>query len=187
MTHSIYRLDRSHLAAIHAHFDALGDDETRLRFGSFRDTLLRHAYVDSIPFERDSVFGVYANDLTLVGIAHLACLDGTSELGLSVLGAYQGRGIATALFNRAIVRARNLNIRKLTMHCLPHNSAMMHIAHTAGMKVVTADGGTNAYLELPPGNLFTFEQDATEQGLAAFDWVVKASLESQRQFMELIR
>ena len=181
MTIHVRHLQRRDADLLKRHFDALADDDVRLRFGHLIGTDARHAYVDGIAFERDAVFGVYADDLTLLGVAHLACTGGTAELGLSVLAAYRGHGIGSALFNRAAMRARNLQIRELSMNCLAQNDAILHIARKAGMKIVFAQGGADACLELPPGNPVTLGQDLAEQGIARFDWALKANADYIRR------
>ncbi len=176
MTNPVHRLDRSHLELVKRHFDELDDADVYLRFGILLNHDARHAYVDGIRFERDAVFGVYSDELTLLGVAHLACLDGAAELGISVLSPFRGHGIGTALFNRAAIRARNLNIVELFMHCLAQNAAILHIARKAGMRIVIEDSDADAYLELPPGNPLTFGQEMVEQQFAQFDWTLKANV-----------
>lgn len=187
MTVPVYALNATHIDQLKAHFDALSDSDAYLRFGNTLNADARHAYVDRINFERDSVFGAYADDLTLLGVAHLACLSGAAELGISVLPGFRSHGIGTALFNRAAMRARNLQIVELFMNCLAHNGAIMHIARKAGMRIMIDDDTADAYLELPPGNPLTIGQDMAEQGLARFDWVLKANLNYMRRLTDVIR
>lgn len=172
-----HSLNHSHVALLKRHFDELADDDVHLRFGSLLNHHARHAYVDSISFERDTVFGVYTDELTLLGVAHLACMDGAAELGISVLADYRGLGIGTALFNRAAMRARNLQIVELFMNCLAQNAAIMHIARKAGMRIVIERADADAYLELPPGNPLTIGQEMAEQQFARFDWALKANVD----------
>ena len=113
MTIPLHNLKEAHREMPKRHFDELAEADVVLRFGSNIQPEVRHAYVDGINFERDAVFGVYADDLSLPGAAHLACLDGAAELGLSVLESYRGHGIGTALVNRAAIRPRNLPIVEL--------------------------------------------------------------------------
>lgn len=181
MTIPVNRLDHSHLNLLKRHFDELADEDVRLRFGSTLNHDARHAYADGIRFERDSVFGVYTDDLTLLGVAHLACFNGAAELGISVLSQYRGNGIGTALFNRAAMRARNLQIVELFMNCLAQNGAIMHIARKAGMRIIIDHTGADAYLELPPGNPLTIGQELAEQQFAQFDWTLKANVDYLRR------
>jgi GNAT superfamily N-acetyltransferase len=176
MTIPIHSLNLSHLDLLKRHFDELADDDVQLRFGSLLNRDARHAYVDSIRFERDAVFGVYSDDLSLLGVAHLACMVGAAELGLSVLSPYRGNGIGTALFNRAAMRARNLQIVDLFMNCLAQNGAIMHLARKAGMRIIVDHSGADAYLELPPGNPLTLGQELAEQQFAQFDWTLKTNV-----------
>ena len=159
------------------------------RFGCVLATALspeaRCAYVDGISFERDALFGVYADDLTLLGVAHLACLEGAAELGISVPAPYQNHGIGTALFERATIHARNLQIAELFMNCLSHNAAMLSIARKAGMRIVIDNAGADAYLELPPGTPFTVGQEFAEQRVALLDWTFKSNVKSLRRLAQV--
>ena len=175
MTIPVHSLNHSHVALLKRHFEKLADDDVRLRFGNLLNHDARRAYVDNIRFERDAVFGVYSDDLSLLGVAHLACLDGAAELGISVLSPCRGHGIGTALFNRAAMRARNLQIVDLFMNCLAQNGAIMHLARKAGMRVVVEHADADAYLELPPGNPLTIGQEVAAQQFAQFDWTLKAN------------
>ena len=186
MTIPVYDLNVTHVHQLKRHFDALNDADAVLRFGNRPDREMRHAYVDGIDFTRDSVFGVYAGDLSLLGVAHLACRDGEGELGISVLPGHRFQGVGSALFDRAVTRARNRGIEELFMTCLAHNGAIMHIARKAGMKISIVQGGADAYLELPPGTALTLGDDLTEQGLASFDWALKANADYMRRLAAVI-
>ncbi len=181
MTAPVFELARHHIPLLKRHFDQLSAEDLRLRFGTPRHAEAVHAYVENIPFERDRLFGVFADDLGLAGVAHLACLDSAAELGLSVLPQERGRGIGTALFHRALTRARNLQLTELFMHCLTENGAMLHIVRKAGMALVLEQPEADAYLEVPPGNALTLGHELLEQQIALFDWALKAQVESWRR------
>lgn len=181
MTIPVHRLNPTHRDLVKRHFDELTDDDVRLRFGNLLNRNARHAYADHLCFERDAVFGVYTDELTLLGVAHLARLEGAAELGLSVLSGHRGDGIGTALFNRAAMHARNLRIVELFMHCLAQNHAIMHMARKAGMRIVIDHPGADAYLQLPPGNPLTVGQELAEQQFAQFDWSLKANVDYLRR------
>lgn len=187
MTIPAYRLTSAHLPLLKQHFDKLDDAAVHLRFGNGLSREARQTYVDQIPFERDTLFGVLADDLTLLGVAHLACLSGSAELGISVLTPYQNQGIGSALFKRAAMHARNLQIVELFMHCLTQNGAMMHIARKAGMHVVVENADADAYLELPPGTPFSVGQEFVEQEVARLDWTCKINVDYLRQTRKAAR
>ena len=170
----VHQLDRHHVPLLHRHFGDLGPGDMRLRFGTALPAEQIAAYVDGIPFDRDVVLGVYGDDFGLIGVAHLACRPDAAELGLSVLPHFRGAGIGTALFERAVMRARNLQIVELFMHCLAQNDAILHIARKAGMRVLFEQSEADAFLELSPGNAVTFSQEMVDRQLAFYDLAGKA-------------
>src|SRR5258706_15642276 len=86
----VRELSRLDCAALEKHFLALGVEDRRLRFGvPLSDTGVR-AYVARINFERDAAFGVFDDELQLVGAAHLARDPAHAELGVSVLPGRRG-------------------------------------------------------------------------------------------------
>lgn len=180
MTTPVCELTRDNIPLLKLHFSELPAEDLRLRFGVPSTAETVDAYVENIPFERDTVFGIYGDDLRLLGVAHLACMDRTAELGLSVLPQERGRGHGTALFNRALMHARNLQIVELFMHCLSENAAILHIARKAGMQIVLEQSEADAYLEVPPGNALSLGQEMMEQHVALLDWALKAHVEHIR-------
>lgn len=184
MSIHVHELNQLHVAHIKRHFNALGDEDLRLRFGGPVGMEQIDNYVNGIDFERDAVFGVYADDLTLIGVAHLPRSDDKAELGLSVLARFRTSGVGTALFQRAVVHARNEQVGQLFMHCLTQNDAIMHIARKQGMRVVHEHSEADAYLELPPGNPITLGEEMLDRNLALFDLSFKTCFAFPRQVLE---
>jgi len=159
--------------ALEGHFVALDASDRRLRFGApLGDEALR-AYVARIDFEHDAAFGVFDDDLQLLGAAHVARTDGHAELGVSVLAGHRGRGIGGALLARAHTRARNWGLKTLFMHCLTENAAMMHLARKQGMVIVTESGEADAWLKLPPADAASHFGEVFAQRVALFDYALK--------------
>jgi GNAT superfamily N-acetyltransferase len=171
---STRRLRTADRGALAAHLLALSNADRWLRFGGHLSDDIVRDYVARINLGRDAVFGFLADDLSLVGAAHIAVVDDLAELGLSVLSAYRRRGIGSALFQRASDFARNHSIRTLLSRCLPENAAMMHIARKSGMKIVTGRGATEAHLQLPPLDARTIAAEFLQESLALFDSNPKA-------------
>ncbi len=172
------RLDR---IALEKHFLALGAEDRRLRFGiPLSDTGVR-AYLSRIDFERDAAFGVFDDDLLLVGAAHLARDAGNAELGVSVLFSRRGRGVGGALLARAHTHARNWGLRTLFMHCLTENAAMMHLARKQGMDIVAESGEADARLRLPPADAWSYLGAVLDQRVALFDHALKTQLFNARR------
>ncbi len=169
----VRELTRLQYPALEPHFLALGAEDRRLRFGaSLNDEAVR-AYLERIDFERDAAFGVFNDELHLIGAAHLARSDGHAELGVSVLPGHRGRGIGAALLGRAHMRARNWGVRALFMHCLTENAAMMHLARKQGMEIVAESGEADAWLKLSPADASSHFGEVFAQRVALFDYALK--------------
>ena len=157
--------DRELLAA---HFIALGAEDRRLRFGSgISDDGLR-AYVARIDFERDGVFAVHDDaGERLLAVIHVASSPGSAELGLSVLPEQRGRGLGSALFERAVTHLRNRGTPEVFVHCLTENGAMMHLARKNGMRILPAGAETDARLALDPATPHTVYAEWLDEYKAA--------------------
>ena len=78
-------LTRPDRPALERHFLALEAEDRRLRFGAPLNDFAVRTYVVRIDFDADAAFGVFDDDLHLVGAAHLGRGRGHAELGVSVL------------------------------------------------------------------------------------------------------
>jgi len=164
-------LDRG---AYERHLLALESEDRRLRFGTPAADSVVRAYVAGIDFERDALFGVFADDLTLIAAAHVARSAEHAELGVSVLRGHRGRGYGSALLERAALRARNWRRPKLFMHCLKENATMMHLAKKQGMHVVADGCEADAWLRLPQPDAASYFGEVFAQRVALFDFALKA-------------
>jgi RimJ/RimL family protein N-acetyltransferase len=163
---------------LQTHFLALDEDDRLLRFGQIVPDHVIENYVRSIDFSRDTVFGVFDNQLQLIGVGHLAYLPAegdkrTAEFGVSVLESVRGQGIGSKLFERAAMRSRNTHVTMLYMHCLSRNTTMMHIAKKAGMKIEYAYGEADAYLTLAPADQSSIIAEMLQEQAAVFDYAIK--------------
>jgi RimJ/RimL family protein N-acetyltransferase len=170
--------------ALKAHFVALSPEDRRLRFGSALNDESIERYIDRIDFARDDVFAVVNDRLELVGVAHLAFSDDTAEFGVSVLSTHRGKGIGSALLARAHERARNRFVRKLFVHCLAENQAMLHLARKAQMEVVIEYGDADAVLELPRADTASLADELVHNQVALFDYALKAQLFTLQRIKE---
>lgn len=179
------------------HFLALDDAARTLRFGCTQSDELITRYVQKINFSRDALFGVYDDEMQLVGVAHLAFVPcgalgsvdqntakgRVAEFGVSVLKQARGRGIGSRLFERAAVHCRNEDVDTLYVHCLTANSIMMHIATKAGMQVHRDHGEADAYLKLPPADPASVLREAVEEQVASLDYAVKSGTHAVGQWL----
>jgi GNAT superfamily N-acetyltransferase len=144
------RLDDADRQGLEAHFLALGDDDRRLRFGvPVNDEHIRR-YVQGVDFERDVVFGVCSGAGQWLGVGHLVLQGKTAELGLSVLPDARGRGLGAAIFRFAVAHAARAGVKKLYMHFLTANQAIVAIARGARMAIESEAGEADAHLVVPP-------------------------------------
>lgn len=171
------------------HFLALDDSDRLLRFGMVLPDDLITRYVQTLDFSRDTVFGVYDDNLALAGVGHLAFApreanpvlsDATlkaqiAEFGVSVSATARGKGIGSKLFERAAIHCRNEDVDTLYMHCLSSNQTMIHIAKKAGMEICRDYGEADAYLKLTPANPGSMLAEAVEEQFASLDYTFKAN------------
>ena len=183
----VRELHAGHRDEILGHLLQLDDEDRRLRFGTQTpDEVIKH-YVEHLDFNKDTVFGVFDDDLKLVGMAHLAYLPESkgqtraAEFGVSVLPAGRAQGLGTALLQRSAVHARNTRIETLYVHCLASNKAMMHLAQKAGMRVEYAYGDADAYLKLSPASPATIVEEAANEQWADLDYAMKSNLKQSNQ------
>lgn len=114
-----------------AHLVRLDPETRRLRFGrGVNDDFLEN-YCDTVYGLNSVVYGCFV-DGTLRGVAELRLLADTwpfeAELAFSIESPWQDSGIGTELMGRALRAARNRNIGRLFMICLPENSRMRKVA-----------------------------------------------------------
>jgi RimJ/RimL family protein N-acetyltransferase len=183
----VRELHAGHKDEILNHLLQLNDDDRRLRFGTQTpDEVIAH-YVEHLDFNKDTVFGIFNNDLRLIGMAHLAYLPETknqaraAEFGVSVLPEGRAQGLGTALLQRSAVHSRNTRIETLYVHCLASNKAMMHLAQKAGMRVEYAYGDADAYLKLSPASPATIVEEAANEQWADLDYAMKSNLKKSNQ------
>jgi len=177
----VTELSAIHRPALERHFLALDSKDRRLRFGiPLSETAVR-LYVSRIDFQRDAAFGVFDDELQLLGAAHVAHADQHAELGVSVLLGYRNRGVGGTLLERATLRARNWGVRALFMHCLRENAAMVHVAHRRRMRIVIEADEADAWLNLPPADAASHFGEVFEQRVALFDYALKSQFASARR------
>jgi len=182
------------------HFLALSDSDRLLRFGAVLSDELVTRYVQHLDFARDTILGVYDDNLQLVGVGHLGFApratkfwptnttlkERIAEFGVSVSESARGLGIGTKLFERAAINCRNADVDTLYMHCLASNQTMMHIARKAGMQIQRDHGEADAYLKLVPANSASVLQEAVDEQVAGLDYTMKANSKAARKLLASI-
>ncbi len=182
----VQRLSDSARDTYAQHLLGLSPEDKYLRFGSVLKPQVIIDYVNRIDMGKDVVFGIHDDALRLIGAAHVAFSNDEAELGVSVLADSRGVGHGTALFNRSVEHVRNRFHRRIYMHCLSENAAMMHIAQRAGMDVVVEMGEADAYLALPAANPMSVTREVMNERLALFDYALKTQVDTLRRVRKAI-
>ncbi|GAB4401977.1 MAG: GNAT family N-acetyltransferase [Rhodoferax sp.] len=174
----IRSLGENHRGRIERHLCALDARDRYLRFGYAASDEAIRQYVEALDFDNDEIFGIYNRNLELIATAHLAySLDrgvhASAEFGVSVLPKARGRGYGTRLFERAMMHARNQNIRKLYVHVLAENQAMLAIARNAGATIECDGHEAQGCLLLPPPTLDTRLAEIVEEHTAQINYRIK--------------
>ncbi len=174
----IRSLGENHRARIASHLKALDAHDRYYRFGFVANDVQIDRYVNSLDFERDEIFGIYNRHLVLIAVAHLAYAPDTgtnpsAEFGVSVLPQARGRHYGSRLFERAMMHARNMGVRKLYVHVLSENTAMLKIASHAGATFVRDGAETEGHLLLPPATLNSYLTEMVEEQLAQANYQIK--------------
>jgi ribosomal protein S18 acetylase RimI-like enzyme len=187
MTIPVRRLWKSGRAAFERHLLALDTADLRLRFGIplSRDRIA--AYAAAIDLAVDRIYAVFDDRLEVVGAVHLGVAHGVAELGLSVSRGHRRRGLGSALFARVVQHARNRGMRRIYMHCLAENQAVIAIARRAGMRIVVSAGEADAFLKVPAADAESLSGEFVADQLALFDYGLKAQVDSLRRIDEALR
>lgn len=158
------------------HLLRLGADDRRLRFGFPIPNERIVDFVDRLDLLDTRILVHSGPNLEVIGAAQvsLASWDAV-EFAFSVEAPYRGRGIATALFDRALLWARNRGIRRAYVQCLAENHAMRRIARKAGMVISTETGESEGALCIPVATPMTFLNELTTENAGFFDAVLKAN------------
>jgi GNAT superfamily N-acetyltransferase len=151
---SICNLGSRQREQIAGHLLSLSARDRYLRFGYTTNDHHIEQYVAGLDFVRDEILGIHDGNLLLVAVAHVAYAMGDSystgaEFGVSVLAPERGRGYGTRLFEQAALHATNKGVRRIVIHALSENQAMLRIATHAGARVKRHGADSEAFLELP--------------------------------------
>ncbi len=127
---SVRRLWPSDLPAFKDHLHRLDRETLYNRFGGYASAGFLDEYAAKCFTDGGVVYGYFSNGL-LRGAGELRQAEHAleAEAAFSVEAAWRRKGIGSALFTRVIGTARNRQIGTLSILCLPHNQAMLELAH----------------------------------------------------------
>ncbi len=157
------------------HLLRLGANDRRLRFGcSISDEGIID-FVDRLSPLDTRVLAYTGPDLAVVGAVQVTTTSWQAvEFAFSVEAPYRGRGIATALLERASLWARNRGIRQAYVQCLAENHAMRRIARKAKMAMSTEAGESEGTLDIPSGTSGHFLEELAAETAGVWDAFAKS-------------
>ena len=85
------------------------------------------------------------------GGRYIVVRPGTAELAFTVVDAYQGQGIASALLRHLITLARGAGLRELIAEVLPDNLAMLRVFERSGLELKSRGESGVVHLTLQLG------------------------------------
>lgn len=174
----IRTLGRRHAPRVLEHLLSLSAEDRVRRFGlAIGDDMLR-SYAEQIDYEKDEVFGIFNSRLKLVAMAHLAYLPAAEagrsvEFGVSVSARNRGQGMASRLFDHAVIHARNRGVRDMVLHVARENTAMLRIVRRAGATVTLEGDEVMAQLSLAADTLGSQLEELLAHQTAAIDYRYK--------------
>lgn len=136
-TYIIKRLNNSHREKVLGHFLRLDKDSLYSRFCAPLSQYAVETYVSKINFNKDGVFGIFDDDLNIIGVGECVIEENTnrSEVGFSVEINHQGQGLGGKLLERIVRFAKAHEKTHLEMLCLRTNKQSQHLARKFGLKV----------------------------------------------------
>ena len=158
------------------HLLRLGADDRRLRFGFPISNERIVDFVDRLGLCDTHIMVHSGPDMEVIGAVQVSVASWDAvEFAFSVEHAYRGRGIATALFERALLWARNRRIRRAYVQCLAENQAMRRIARKAGMAIRMETGESEGALCIPAATPMTLLNELTTENAGLLDAAIKAN------------
>jgi RimJ/RimL family protein N-acetyltransferase len=166
------------------HLLRLGIEDRRLRFGFPIPDERIVDFVDGLGPLDTRVLVHTGPDLEVIGAVQVSAASSRAvEFAFSVEAPFRGRGVATALFDRALLWARNRRIRRAYVQCLADNHAMRRIARKAGMAVITETGESEGTLIIPGATPLTLLEELLAENNGFCDVLAKANCRTIGWFM----
>ena len=182
MIRELHEHDRQELRAF---FLALGQEDRYRRFGRVMADMALEGYLARLDWSECVMLGAYDAHAHLVGLLELARIrGGACEIAVVVAGTHRGRGLGTALMNRALLKAKVHGCERVVLLCQVDNEPMRRLARSAGLSASAEDGEVEGRLELPHAALADVTEDATRDAIGNATY---AALLASRALAELFQ
>jgi GNAT superfamily N-acetyltransferase len=182
----VRRLTPADSANLRSHFQRLDEESRQQRFLCRQDDAAVDAHVSRMPWLGVLRLGWF-EAARLRAVVELlpetqpfdCCRPPNLELALTVERPWQGHGIGSELVRRALLAARNRSYREIEMICLVDNVRMQRIARKVDAQVLRQDGESVGRIQLAPGNILSFWQEAMSLGASVVAGTVDQVLPAQ--------
>ena len=182
MIRELHEHDRQEVLAF---FLALGEADRYRRFGRVMADAAVERHVARLDWSECVVLGAYDAQARLVGLLELAQLPAAAcEIAVVVDAGHRGRGLGTALMDRALLTAKVHGCERVVLLCQVDNEPMRRLARSAGLSASTEDGEVEGRLELPQAALADVTEDATRDAIGNATY---AALLASRALAELFQ
>ncbi len=169
------------------HLLRFGEEDRRLRFGMTISDEAVIGFVNGLGPVHDRVFAHLDARLRVIGAVHVAVQGREmAEFAFSVEEPHRGRGVGSALFQRAILWARNRGIRAASIYCLAENHGMRRLARRHGMDLQTDGGTCEGRMTLPRPSALSLVREAMAENAGLCDFSVKANSLALHRFCGLM-
>jgi GNAT superfamily N-acetyltransferase len=152
-----------------------------LRFGNYVSDETIEGYCARTDWFRSIAIGCFI-DGELRGVVELKMVETAwplyAEAGFSVERAFQGRGIGTQLFRRAVTAARNRSIKSIRMSCITENRRMRRIAQRVNARLILQETELEARVRIGWPSYMSLFEEAVEEGVG----LLQAALAWPRRF-----
>ena len=96
---------------------------------------MRRGWLERLDAGAESALTLVAEvDRRAIGQLDLWVTHGRAELGMAILDGYRGRGIGSALMERAVAWARERGLAKVSLEVWPHNTAAIGLYEKFGFR-----------------------------------------------------
>ena len=180
----IYKYQRE---LVKEHLRSLQGHDRYLRFGAMLTDELINSYVDRCwGTHMDAWFGIIENN-KIIAVIHVAKeKENKAELGLSVNSDWRGKKLGQALFERAVIYLKAIDVKHVFMHCLSENAIMRHIALKNSMEMRTFYGETDADITIENNKFIDPAVEVLTEQLAIYDNNVRKVRSAWKNYLESI-
>lgn len=139
--YSIKRLSNYNRNKVQEHFLRLDPDSRRSRFCATMNNENLCNYVNNIDFIHNGIFGIFNENLDIIGIGECVFYDikngysESAEVAFSIEKPYQGQKLGNKIMKKVVQYANIHNLKELKMYFLKTNAATFHLAKKYNFKL----------------------------------------------------